>query len=107
MKTSKTVSPVLAVLILALALPLSACSSEPKAQPQAAAESQPISQEELDALRDKADKGTLTPKELKVLEDAEERIAEARAAKIRAAMYKGVYDEEGRPIKNQKNQETP
>jgi len=101
MKTLKTVSTVLAVLIMALALPLLSCSSEPKADPQASAESKPISQEELDALRDKADKRTLTQKEREILREAERKIAREEEAETRAL----IEDEHNKRRLNGDNKE--
>jgi len=108
MKTKKTISPILAVLILALALPLSGCSSEPKPQPQAATESKPdetkpISQKELEALREAARKGTLTQKDRLVLEEAEALEAQASDEKTRAWMNeynKRYFDDDNK--ENQK-----
>jgi hypothetical protein len=106
METLKTVSTVLAVLIMT-ALPLSGCSSEPQAPPKAAAESKTITQEGLDALRDAARKGTITQKEREILEDAEEKIAEDSLAKTIAEQTKGYFDDDKSPKKDKENQGKP
>jgi PBP1b-binding outer membrane lipoprotein LpoB len=106
METLKTVSTVLAVLIMT-ALPLSGCSSEPQAPPKAAAESKTITQEELDALRDAARKGTITQKEREILGDAEEKIAIAESARIISEATKGYFDDDKSPKEDKKNQGKP
>jgi hypothetical protein len=106
METLKTISTVLAVLIMA-ALPLSGCSSEPQAPPKTAAESKTVTQEELDALRDAARKGTITQKDLEILEDAEERIAKDSFAKTIAEQTKGYFDDDKSPTKDKENQGKP
>jgi PBP1b-binding outer membrane lipoprotein LpoB len=79
MKTLRNLSTVLAVFIMALALPLSSCSSEPQTPPSA-------SNAIMDAA--KAENRPLTKAEEVAIEES----AAARVAKITAEQTKGFFE---------------